>query len=165
MKSTGSFLKIKFRKTSRSLSVSLQIKLISDSLMVFVETFLQVYERNKTHALFEWFNDLAKEYSGNVNGQFNVETQPYNIINSRATIIDQKNPLVATDPTLNKKNLLNDTEIKTLHTFFHEKLVLKADLKDSLKVLSDLFFDMKLPPLLERRIIESFLYASETVSD
>ena len=43
--------------------------------MVLVETFLQVYERNKTHALFEWFNDLAKEYSGNVNGQLNAEEQ------------------------------------------------------------------------------------------
>lgn len=64
-----------------------------------------------------------------------------------------------------KKNLFNPTEIKILKTFFHEKLVLKADLKDSLKVLSDLFIDMKLPPLLERRIIESFLYASETVSN
>jgi hypothetical protein len=42
--------------------------------------------------------------------------------------------------------------------------VIKADLKDSLKVLSDLFKDMKLPAILERRIIESFLYANETVS-
>ena len=42
--------------------------------------------------------------------------------------------------------------------------MIKADLKDSLRVLSDLFKDMKLPPLLERRIIESFLYANETVS-
>jgi hypothetical protein len=55
--------------------------------------------------------------------------------------------------------------MKILHAFFHEKLVIKADLKDSLKVLSDLFVDLQLPPLLERRIIESFLYASETVSD
>ena len=51
-----------------------------------------------------------------------------------------------------------------LENFFHKQLVIKADLKDSLKVLSDLFNEMKLPPLLERRIIESFLYASETVS-
>lgn len=29
-------------------------------------------------------------------------------------------------------------------------------------MLSDLFKDMKLPSLLERRIIESFLYANET---
>ena len=43
--------------------------------------------------------------------------------------------------------------------------MIKADLKDSLRVLSDLFKDMKLPQLLERRIIESFLYANETVSD
>jgi len=42
--------------------------------------------------------------------------------------------------------------------------VIKADLKDSLKVLSDLFKEMNLPPILERRIIESFLYANETVS-
>ena len=40
--------------------------------------------------------------------------------------------------------------------------MIKADLKDSLKVLSDLFRDLKLPALLERRIIESFLYANET---
>ena len=32
-------------------------------------------------------------------------------------------------------------------------------------MLSDLFKDMKLPSLLERRIIESFLYANETVSE
>ena len=42
--------------------------------------------------------------------------------------------------------------------------MIKVDLKESLKVLSDLFKDMKLPPLLERRVIESFLYANETVS-
>ena len=41
-------------------------------------------------------------------------------------------------------------------------MVLKADLKASLQVLSDLFKDMQLPKLLERRIIESFLYANET---
>ena len=45
------------------------------------------------------------------------------------------------------------------------KLVIKVDLKESLKVLSDLFKDMKLPALLERRIIEGFLYANETVSE
>jgi len=49
-----------------------------------------------------------------------------------------------------------------LQEFFHNKLVIKVDLKESLKVLSDLFSDMKLPPLLERRVIESFLYANET---
>ena len=40
--------------------------------------------------------------------------------------------------------------------------MLKADLKASLQVLADLFKDMQLPKLLERRIIESFLYANET---
>ena len=53
--------------------------------------------------------------------------------------------------------------MKILHNFFHNELVIKADLKDSLKVLSDLFKEMNLPPILERRIIESFLYANETV--
>ena len=51
-----------------------------------------------------------------------------------------------------------------LEKFFNQKLVIKADLKDSLKVLSELFKDLNLPPLLERRISESFLYANETVS-
>jgi hypothetical protein len=32
----------------------------------------------------------------------------------------------------------------------------------SIKVLENLFINFKLPPLLLRRIIESFLYASET---
>ena len=64
-----------------------------------------------------------------------------------------------------QKNLFKQNEMKILHSFFHDKLVIKADLKDSLKALSDLFKDLQLPPLLERRIIESFLYASETVSD
>ena len=45
-----------------------------------------------------------------------------------------------------------------------KKLVIKADLKDSLQVLAGLFKDLHLPQRLERRIIESFLYANETVS-
>jgi len=60
--------------------------------------------------------------------------------------------------------LFNKRELQILQSFFNDSLVIKADLKDSLRVLSDLFKDMKLPPLLERRIIESFLYANETVS-
>lgn len=62
------------------------------------------------------------------------------------------------------EKLFSKAQTNYLHSLFHDKLVKKADLKDSLKILSDLFEDMKLPPLLERRIIESFLYASETVS-
>lgn len=38
----------------------------------------------------------------------------------------------------------------------------KADLKDSLKVFDNLFKDLRLPAVLERRIIESFLYSNET---
>lgn len=60
--------------------------------------------------------------------------------------------------------MFSQNEMKILHNFFHSELVIKADLKDSLKVLSDLFKEMNLPPILERRIIESFLYANETVS-
>ena len=60
--------------------------------------------------------------------------------------------------------MFSTKERKALHDFFHNDLVIKVDLKESLKLLSNLFKDMKLPPLLERRIIESFLYANETVS-
>ena len=65
----------------------------------------------------------------------------------------------------NAKSLFNARELQLLQGFFNDSLVIKADLKDSLRVLSDLFKDMKLPQLLERRIIESFLYANETVSE
>ena len=65
----------------------------------------------------------------------------------------------------NAKSLFSARELQLLQSFFNDSLVIKADLKDSLRVLSDLFKDMKLPQLLERRIIESFLYANETVSD
>ena len=39
-------------------------------LLIFVpaETFIKVYERNYHHILFQWFNDLANDYKGNVNG-------------------------------------------------------------------------------------------------
>ena len=53
--------------------------------------------------------------------------------------------------------------MQVLQAFFNEKLVIKADLKDSLQVLAELFKDLHLPQRLERRIIESFLYANETV--
>lgn len=54
--------------------------------------------------------------------------------------------------------------MQVLQAFFNEKLVIKADLTDSLQVLAGLFKDLHLPQRLERRIIESFLYANETVS-
>ena len=60
--------------------------------------------------------------------------------------------------------MFSKKEVQVLQAFFNEKLVIKADLKDSLKVLGELFKDFNLPQMLERRIIESFLYANETVS-
>ena len=60
--------------------------------------------------------------------------------------------------------MFSKKEVQVLQAFFNEKLVIKADLKDSLKVLGELFKDLNLPQMLERRIIESFLYANETVS-
>ena len=60
--------------------------------------------------------------------------------------------------------LFSKKEVQVLQAFFNNKLVIKADLKDSLKVLAELFQDLHLPKMLERRIIESFLYANETVS-
>lgn len=71
-----------------------------------------------------------------------------------------RNDADSTDPS----SLFTKSELKMLQTFFKDKIMIKADMKDSLKVLSDLFKDLNLPPLLERRIIESFLYANDTVS-
>ena len=155
------------------------------SLFARVENFLKLFERNQDHMFFKWLNDLPKEYSGTLNAQFDPqnehvlvsertspstrkEIQQQNFFNAKVSQEAQRNSLVLDDRTQSIKQsqtLFSKRELAELHKFFHEKLVIKADLKDSLKVLSDLFKEMKLPPLLERRVIESFLYASETVSE
>ena len=61
-------------------------------------------------------------------------------------------------------NLLSPQEKQILERFFHERLVAKHDMKQSLLALEALFEGFKLPALLQRRIIESFIYSSETVS-
>lgn len=65
------------------------------------------------------------------------------------------------DPT----QLFSEDELKCLSAFFNEKLVKKHDLKSSFASLDNLLADFWLPPLLQRKITESFLYASETVSE
>ena len=60
--------------------------------------------------------------------------------------------------------MLDPTELKVLERFFHERLVAKHDMKQSFKELEHLFEGFKLPPLLQRKIIESFVLSSETVS-
>ena len=97
------------------------------------------------------------------------EIQQQNQFNAKATHEAKKNQILQPQAVNNAmpvdfKDLFSKNEMKILHNFFHNELVIKADLKDSLKVLSDLFKEMNLPPILERRIIESFLYANETVS-
>ena len=59
-------------------------------------------------------------------------------------------------------NNLNPKEIKVLENFFNEKLVSKHDMKESLKELEMLFDGFKLPELLLRKIVESFIFSSET---
>ena len=61
--------------------------------------------------------------------------------------------------------MLEPTEMKILEKFFHEKLVAKHDMKQSFKELEQLFEPFKFPSLLQRRIIESFVLSSETVSN
>ena len=46
--------------------------------------------------------------------------------------------------------------------FFNERLVAKHDMKESLAELDALFSGFKLPPLLQRKIVESFVLSSET---
>ena len=31
---------------------------------------MQLFERNKNHVMFQWLTDIAKEYSGSQNSQF-----------------------------------------------------------------------------------------------
>ena len=60
--------------------------------------------------------------------------------------------------------MLEPKELQVLEKFFHERLVAKHDMKQSLKALEVLFDGFELPPLLQRKIVESFVFSSETVS-
>ena len=62
-------------------------------------------------------------------------------------------------------NQLGSREKQKLEQFFNQKLVSKFAIKESMAMLELLFQDFKLHPILKKRIIESFLYASETVSN
>jgi len=51
-------------------------------------------------------------------------------------LVDPKTPALR---PAERESFFSKTELKILHEFFHSKLVVSVDLKDSLKELSNLF--------------------------
>lgn len=45
------------------------------SFILLTETFLRLFEQNKTHVMFQWLTDIAKEYSGSQNSQFDPQDE------------------------------------------------------------------------------------------